>query len=682
MTDNHLKQLNPHQQEAVLHTEGPLLIIAGAGAGKTKTITHRIEHLIGKGVPAERILAITFTNKAAKEMRDRVSSLLKIPEGEAFRQGGAPFLSTFHSLGVYILRQHGRVLGLDRFFSIYDKDESLSKVKQAIRDLGIDEKRFEPRKVMHAISKLKGDSVDITAYGKNSQTEFYQSVVAKVWLKYEEILRQEKALDFDDLLLKTAELFAKNPDILNIYQDRWQYIHVDEYQDTNTIQYDLTTQLAKKHKNLCVVGDIDQSIYSWRGADYKNILNFEKDYPDAKVVLLEENYRSTQTILTAANEVIKKNKKRREKNLFTKNQDGEKITLYSGFSESDEGRFIAETCADLIRQGTSAEDIAVLYRANFQSRVLEETFLRAGVPYQVLGTRFYDRKEIKDILSFIKAAFNPQDKESIKRIINIPPRGIGQVTLEKIFAGQAESLPPKMRDKLESFRSLLGRIKKKGETAKPSELVKYIVEETGIAGELEKGDEEGQERLENLKEFASLAVRYDDLPIAVLDLDTSGDEPAQSDNEQRIMQMITDACLVSDQDSLTEKTSKSSGVRLMTVHASKGLEFKYVFITGLEQNLFPHMAMGSSTSFGAGNNDKRDDEEERRLFYVAVTRAKEKLYLTYAQMRTIFGSRQMTMPSEFIFDIDESLLEPADPSTGSGQDSTHTTPETTSYIDF
>jgi DNA helicase-2/ATP-dependent DNA helicase PcrA len=651
---DHLSQLNPPQREAATYTDGPLLIIAGAGAGKTKTVTHRILHLINQGIQPERILAITFTNKAAKEMRDRVGSMLGQDSNQFPGAKSIPFLSTFHSLGVYILRAHGGALGLDRFFSIYDKDESLSKVKQAIRELGIDEKRFEPRKVMHAISKLKGDSVDITSYGKNTHTDFSQSVIARVWVKYEEILKQEKALDFDDLLLKTAELFDKHPDILAHYQNRWQYIHIDEYQDTNTIQYDLTTLLAQKHKNLCVVGDIDQSIYSWRGADYKNILNFEKKYPEAKVVLLEQNYRSTQNILTAANDVIKKNKKRREKKLFTENATGEKITLYSGFSEQDEGRYIAETCFDLIRQGISPEDIAVLYRANFQSRVLEECFLRSGVPYQVLGTRFFDRKEIKDILSFIKAALNPQDRESIKRIINIPPRGIGQVTLEKIFAGQEESLPPKMQDKLMSFRNLLGRIKFKVQSSKPSELVRYIIEETGNAGEMEKGNEEDQERLENLKEFASLAVRYDDLP----------DTPeGMSGTEEGLMQLVTEASLVSDQDSLMQKPS---GVRLMTVHASKGLEFKYVFITGLEQNLFPHSAMG--------HDEKRDDEEERRLFYVAVTRAKEKLFLTYAQMRTIFGSRQMTMPSEFIFDIGESLLTPAE-----GES---VTPQTTSYIDF
>jgi len=652
---NHLTQLNAPQREAAEHQNGPLLIIAGAGAGKTKTITHRILNLIEHGVAPEQILAITFTNKAAKEMRDRVTALLSTnpinpqSEGRSFRYKGVPFLSTFHSLGVNILRRHGEALGLSRYFSILDKDDSLAKVKQALRALSMDEKIHEPRKIMHIISKMKGDGKSLSDFNSSSSENWNGKNIATVWKKYEEILQAEKALDFDDLLLKTSELFAKKPEILDYYQNLWQYIHIDEYQDTNTVQYDLTTLLAKKNRNLCVVGDIDQSIYSWRGADYTNILNFEKDYPDAKVVLLEENYRSTQTILSAANQVIKKNKKRREKNLFTKNHDGEKISLYSGFSEQDEARFIAEESGELVKKGTPAEGIAVLYRANFQSRVLEEAFLRAGVPYQVLGTRFYDRKEIKDLLAFIKVAFNPSDKESIKRIINVPPRGIGQVTLDKIFAGGESELPAKMQEKIANFRAILTKIKAFSETHKPSELVKFIVEETGIIGKLQKGDEEEQERIENLKEFASLAVRYDDLP-----------------NEEGIMQLVTDASLVSDQDSLTEKTTKTGGVRLMTVHASKGLEFDAVFIAGLEQNLFPHEAMA--------RDEKRDDEEERRLFYVAVTRARQKLYLTYAQMRTIFGSRQMTMPSEFIYDIDNSLIEPV----GEGDFEK----PTTGYIDF
>lgn len=669
---SHLDSLNPFQREAAVHKDGPLLIIAGAGAGKTKTITHRILHLIEQGVAPGRILAITFTNKAAKEMRDRVTKLLGRPEstGNPYQnQRGVPFMSTFHSLGVYVLRQHGAALGLSRYFSIYDKDEQLAKIKAALRSLSMDEKVHEPKKVAAIISKMKGNGKTLSLFTETAGKEWNGKNTAAVWAKYEQILAEEKALDFDDLLLKTSELFAKHPEILNLYQDRWQYIHIDEYQDTNVVQYDLTTLLAQKHHNLCVVGDIDQSIYSWRGADYENILNFEKDYPGAKVVLLEENYRSTQNILTAANDIIKKNKKRRDKNLFTKNGAGEKITIYSGFSEAEEARFVAETCRDLIGMNIEANlpaealakagEIAVLYRANFQSRALEEQFLRAGVPYQVLGTRFFDRKEVKDLLAFIKLALNPSDKESLKRVINIPPRGIGGVTLEKIFAGQEESLPPKMQDKLTSFRNLLARIKQKSETAKPSELIRYIVEETGIGGKLEAGDEEEQERLENLKEFASLAVRYDEK------------------GEDGLLELVSDASLVSDQDSLDDPekgktlngvpSGKKGGVKLMTVHASKGLEFRAVFITGLEHNLFPHAGMS--------RDEKRDDEEERRLFYVAVTRAKEKLYLCYAQMRTIFGARQMTLPSEFLDDIDESLLEAPAADTAAGQ-------ATTSYIDF
>ncbi|MCX6713390.1 MAG: UvrD-helicase domain-containing protein [Candidatus Vogelbacteria bacterium] len=652
---SHLDSLNPFQREAATHQDGPLLIIAGAGAGKTKTITHRILHLIEQGVAPERILAITFTNKAAKEMRDRVTKLLGRPENSGnpyANTRGIPFLSTFHSLGVYILRNHGQALGLSRYFSIYDKDEQLAKVKTALRALSMDEKVHEPKKIAAIISKMKGNGKTLSLFTETASQEWNGKNTASVWAKYEQILAEEKALDFDDLLLKTSELFTRHPDILNLYQDRWQYIHIDEYQDTNTVQYDLTTLLAKKHHNLCVVGDIDQSIYSWRGADYENILNFEKDYPGAKVVLLEENYRSTQNILTAANDIIKKNKKRREKNLFTKNGAGEKITIYSGFSEADEARFVAEESFNLIRRGVPASEIAVLYRANFQSRALEEQFLRSGVPYQVLGTRFFDRKEVKDLLAFIKLALNPQDKESLKRVINIPPRGIGGITLEKIFAGQEETLPPKMQEKIRSFRNLLARIKQKSEATKPSELIRYIVEETGIGGKLETGDEEEQERLENLKEFASLAVRYDEK------------------GEDGLLELVSDASLVSDQDSLDDpEKGKKNGVKLMTVHASKGLEFRAVFVTGLEQNLFPHAGMG--------RDEKRDDEEERRLFYVAVTRAKEKLYLCYAQMRTIFGARQMTLPSEFLDDIDMSLVET--PETGAGDRGAG---GTTSYIDF
>lgn len=642
--------LNPAQAEAAAHQNGPLLIIAGAGAGKTKTITHRILNLIQSGVAPENILAITFTNKAAKEMGDRVTNLLS---ENGLTGQGKPFMSTFHSLGVHILRHHGTALGLSKFFVILDRDESLAKVKQAMRLVQVDEKRFEPRKMLSAISKHKGDGRNAKSYAENAH-DFFPKLVSDIWLRYEELLQKENALDFDDLLLKTVRLFRQDKEILEYYQDRWKYIHIDEYQDTNTIQYEISKLLADKHQNICVVGDIDQSIYSWRGADFTNILNFEKDYPETKTVLLEENYRSTQNILAAANDVIKKNRNRREKNLFTNNGEGDKITIFSALDENSEARFIAETAKDLIREGTDPEEIAVLYRANFQSRVLEEAFLRAGVPYEVLGTRFFERKEIKDIIGFLRLAFNPDDSGSLKRVINVPPRGIGKVTLDKILAGETEKLPAKMREKIIEFKQLVASIKEQASELKPSETIKYIMAKAGIEADLKNKSEEEQERLENLKEFVSLATKYDELPP-----------------EEGLMNLISEASLTSDQDTLMRETR---GVRLSTIHASKGLEFKRVFITGLETDLFPH------SSFG---DEKRDDEEERRLFYVALTRAKEKLYLTYAQSRMVFGQRKINMPSEFIDDISEDLIDQEDNIHTDYQDNPyHNADGTTNYLDI
>jgi DNA helicase-2/ATP-dependent DNA helicase PcrA len=540
-----------------------------------------------------------------------------------------PLVSTFHALGARILRDNAQKLGLSRYFSILDRDESISLIKEALREAGINEKNFEPRKVLNAISRQKGDGISLTDYQEKCGKEFFPKTIAKAWFCYNELLAKQKALDFDDLLIKTYELLVNNPDILLSYQNRWRYICVDEYQDTNTIQYKLTKLLAAKYRNLCVVGDMDQSIYGWRGADFSNLLNFEQDYPDAKVILLEENYRSTKIILTAANEIIKKNRNRRDKNLFTKQEGGEKITIMSGLNESDEAAFIAIQARDLIEDGVKPEEIAILYRANFQSRAIEEACLREGIPYQVVGTRFFERKEIKDIIAFIKAALNPNDFESIKRVINIPARGIGKATLMKMAAGAEDSLPLKTRAKIKDFRKFLAQVKKKSETSKPSELIKYILQASGVETELKNGGEEGLERLENIREFVTLAVRYDNMPA-----------------EEALLNLITEASLTSDQDDMMVK--KKEGVRLMTVHASKGLEFDYVFITGLEQDLFPHQDIGGG---------ERDLEEERRLFYVALTRARKKLFLTYAQTRTIFGSRQVNMPSEFIFDISDELVE-------------------------
>ncbi|MDQ5958059.1 MAG: ATP-dependent helicase UvrD/PcrA [Patescibacteria group bacterium] len=629
MAVEYLNDLNDKQKEAATAINGPVLIVAGAGAGKTKTIISRIAHLIKNGVAPENILAVTFTNKAAKEMTTRLESALDKDRG--LRGDKLPFASTFHSLGVYILRQHAQMVGLNRFFTILDRDESLALIKTAMDQAGVDRKQYEPRKILGSISREKGKGVRVAEY-RLKVDGYWQEIVASVWEKYDKLVREANALDFDDLLLSTVLLLASHEDIRAFYQDRFRYIHIDEYQDTNHVQYSLARLLVGADKNICVVGDVDQSIYSWRGADFGNMLRFEEDYPEAKVILLEQNYRSTKTILEAANEVIKKNRERVEKNLFTENGDGEKINLTANLSEGEEARSIAQTAKDLIASHTPAEEIAILYRANFQSRILEEAFLKANVPYQVLGVRFFERKEVKDILTYFRAALNPNDFEAMNRIINVPKRGIGKATLAKVSAGQEENLPQKMIEKLSSFRALLATLRHKIERETVSENIKYILSASGLEKELISEREEGLERLENVRELVTLAKKYDHLP-----------------GEEAILALLTEAALVSDQDTLREE---KNGVRLMTVHASKGLEFDVVFIAGLEQGLFPHKGFGESD---------RDEEEERRLFYVAITRARKKVWLSYAQLRTIFGSQQVNTPSEFILDIPDQLIEGADP---------------------
>lgn len=630
----HLESLNPAQRRAAEHRDGPLLVVAGAGAGKTKTIVSRILNLIHGGVDPRSILAITFTNKAAKEMRERVLAALaeRSHEGE-LHQGGIPLVATFHALGAIIIRDQARHLGLTQYFTIVDKEEALAIIKEAMKARGVEPKAVEPRKIMSTISREKGNGKTLEQFAEKMVESYFGDIVAQVWRQYERLLNERKALDFDDLLLKVVQLFRKEPEILNFYQEKWQYVHIDEYQDTNTIQYQMAKMLAAKHRNLCVVGDIDQSIYSWRGADFKNILRFEEDYSEATVVTLEQNYRSTKTILLAANEVIKKNRERREKNLFTDNKDGDPITLMVGIDEGEEAQLVATKAHELVRQGVSASDIAVLYRANFQSRVLEEAFLREGVPYRVLGTRFFERREIRDVLAFIKVALNPQDVESLRRVINIPPRGIGKVTLAKIVQGEEEKLPASMKSKIKEFRAVLADIAAAVNDKKPSELIKFVLARTGIEEALKNGNEEDQERFQNIQELVSLALKF------------NADTP-----EEGIWKLLTEAALVSDQDTLAAPDiEKKPGVNLMTVHAAKGLEFQYVFVTGLEQDLFPS---GRSKA-----DSDRDDEEERRLFYVALTRAKEKLFLSYAQIRTIFGSRQVTLPSEFLGDVPVQLMD-------------------------
>lgn len=626
-------ELNPAQEKAANHKDGPLLIIAGAGAGKTKTISQRVLNLIKSGVEPSQILAITFTNKAAREMGERIRALVKNERGNLDNVNDCPLVSTFHSLGIHILRENASKVGLTRHFSIFDQDDSTSAIKEALRAGNLDPKQFEPGRIRNVISRHKGDLITEEEYSAGAE-DYFPKIVAGVWERYEKILAKEKGLDFDDLILKTVKLLQSDKSVLSHYQNRWKYIHVDEYQDTNASQYELTKLLAESHHNLCVVGDSDQNIYGWRGANLKNLLNFEKDYPEATVVLMEENYRSTQTILEAANAVIKKNKIRKEKNLFTKNAIGDKVGIYAAYDENDEARFVAEKARSLILGGVPEKEIAVLYRANFQSRALEEAFLSAGVPYQVLGTKFFERKEVKDIISYVRAALNENSLSDMKRILNVPPRGIGPATIVKIFAGKESSLSPVMRERVADFKKILAGILKMIETKKVSETIKYTIEKTGIEKMLLLGGEEDKERFENLMELVTLATKYDIYG-----------------GKEGIEKLLDDAALSSDQDSIDHEEKKKNSVRLMTVHASKGLEFSHVFITGMEAELFPHRQLQSS------NVSEEQAEEERRLFYVALTRAKKKLYLAFTEVRTIFGSRQINAPSEFLGDIEHGLVE-------------------------
>lgn len=618
-----LEGLNEAQKKAVLHKDGPLLILAGAGAGKTRAIAFRVAYLASQGIDPESILAVTFTNKAAGEMKERIHKLLPATH---YPLPSTPFISTFHSLCAYMLRQNSRKIGATKNFAIFDKEDSLSLIKDAIKEAGFDPKQFQPGKIQTVISRYKGDLVGNKEFADFSGNEYFPRAVNKIWDIYETFLEKHNALDFDDLILKTVLLLKKDKEIKNFYQNRWQYILIDEYQDTNKAQYELSRMLAEKHKNICIIGDMDQAIYSWRGADFRNIINFENDFPERETIIFEKNYRSTQNILDAAAKVIEKNKIRKPKNLVATKEKGADISLFEAMSEEEEAEFISHKIKELLEKKIKPQEIAVLFRANFQSRILEEKFLKHGIPYQVLGTQFYERKEIKDILAYIKAALNPQDLLDIKRIINTPPRGIGKTTILNYFADK--DLPAGMDKKLKDFLNLLNLIKDKIQTKKASDAVKFIMKESGYQRHLESGGDDDLERLENIKELASIASRYDE------------EEPPEG-----IEKMLVDTSLMAEQDTLDKK---QNAVRLMTVHAAKGLEFADVFVAGLEEGLFPH------SGFGDSGPDRR--EEERRLFYVAMTRAKEKLFLSFSVSRMIFGSRQLNLPSKFLSDIPDHLL--------------------------
>ncbi|HRY30812.1 MAG TPA: UvrD-helicase domain-containing protein [Candidatus Paceibacterota bacterium] len=630
---SYLNELNPRQREAAQHTEGPLLIIAGAGAGKTKTIVYRIAHLISNGVNPENILAVTFTNKAANEMRERVEKLLgeekTLKRPVEFTE--RPTVRTFHSLGVMILRENFQKAALPKRFSILDRADSKKIIRDILKSEGYDPRQYDPAKILATISRQKGDFLTPEEYeDSGGRGDFWNDLVSTVWRKYDDHLQKNGALDFDDLLTRTVSLLKENPEIRKSCQNRWRYIHIDEYQDTNEVQYQLAKMLAAEHKNICAVGDIDQNIYTWRGATIKNIMSFEQDYEGTREIVLEENYRSTQNILKAANEIISKNSIRKEKNLFTQNGEGEKIRIYSALDEYDEAIYAVKKARELMADGVSPNEIAILYRANFQSRVLEEICLRYKLPHQIVGTRFFDRKEIKDVLSYIKAALNKNDFASLNRIINTPPRGIGKSTALKIHAGQKKDLTPAMKERVEKFQNFLEKIEKESAVKTPADIVSMIFKESGLENFLKEQGEDGLEKIQNIKELVSLAKKYDGL------------NPKEAMNN-----FLDDASLATDQDDLERK---HYGVKLMTVHAAKGLEFDYVFVVGLESGLFP-MERDNQ------NENMEDAEEERRLFYVALTRARKKLFLTWTNFRTIYGNKQNNLQSEFLGDISEEIIE-------------------------
>lgn len=620
----YLEGLNEAQKKAVVTVDGPISVLAGAGSGKTRVLTLRIYHLIREGVAADQILAVTFTNKAAREMRGRVRLLL----GE---DGPTPFIATFHGLGRELLESYGKVIGIPRYFGIYDRDDSEKAIAAALKTLDIEAKELSPRAVLARISRQKGEGVRAQEFAeKYSRTNFGNRITALVWQAYEKTLAAEKALDFDDLIALPIRLLEEHADVRALAQDRWRYVHIDEYQDTNALQGRLANLLAEKHKNLFVVGDIDQTIYTWRGATIENLLEFDTRYPDARTIILEKNYRSTKNVVDAANAVIEKNKNRKEKYSTTDRPPGEPITVHISVNAEDEAHWIATRVKLLMRSGVAPEDIAVLFRTNFQSRALEEGLLREGVPYKLLGTRFFARKEVKDALSWMRLALDPSREADKVRAAASPPRGIGRVTLGKLAAGQRGTLRAGELAKVEAFERIIGELSEAAGQLIPSEFVKLVVEKSGMRKTLfDEGSEEDRERFENIEELATVAARHDGVP-----------------GKEGIAAFLSEAALASDQDEMDQGEKK--GVTLMTVHAAKGLEFNTVFVSGMEEGLFPHEFMG-------GNED-RDEEEERRLFYVAMTRAKERLILTLARIRKIYGSDYMSDPSTFLADIDPSLL--------------------------
>ncbi|MBA3688207.1 MAG: UvrD-helicase domain-containing protein [Chloroflexi bacterium] len=651
-----LARLNPPQVEAVSHTSGPLLILAGAGSGKTRVLAHRVAYLVATGTKPWQIVAVTFTNKAANEMRERIAGLIG---EEAAREAT---IGTFHAICARILRRDGNAIGLTRSFTIYDRADQVAMVKGILRRLDLDDKRFAPAGMLAWIGQRKDELAD-PATATRQAANYYDETAARVYAAYQEQLNEDDAVDFDDLLMRAVFLFEQHPEILARYQGRWQQILVDEYQDTNRAQYLLCSLLAAKHGNLAVVGDDDQSIYSWRGADLRNILDFERDHPTTKVVKLEQNYRSTQTILDAAHAVVSRNEGRKEKKLWTDRGAGTAITLFDAYNEYEEAEFVARQVERLTGSGRGglnamltarADDeagslrygeIAVTYRINAQSRVLEESFVRFGIPYQLVGgTRFYERREVKDALGYVRLSRNTSDRVALERVINVPARGIGNKTLEELRASaegrggtlwdaiervrENPNLSPRARTALSGFAELVRGFAAIAAAEPPSAIFDAVYERTGLREQLQDGTDDDEERWTNLLELRNHAAEFDELAIP-----------------EGLERFLEEVALVSDQDELEDRPER---VTLITLHAAKGLEFPVVFIVGLEEGLLPHRR---------ALEDDRELEEERRLAYVGMTRAKDRLYLVHANHRSTWGVGAASEPSRFLAELPEELLE-------------------------
>lgn len=638
--------MNDKQAEAVQTTDGPLLIMAGAGSGKTRVLTHRIAYLIDeKYVNPWNILAITFTNKAAREMRERAIALNPATQDT--------LIATFHSMCVRILRREADYIGYNRNFTIVDPGEQRTLMKRIIKQLNLDTKKWNERSILGTISNAKNDLLDEIAYEKQAG-DMYTQVIAKCYKAYQEELRRSEAMDFDDLIMMTLRLFDQNKDVLAYYQQRYQYIHVDEYQDTNHAQYQLVKLLASRFKNICVVGDADQSIYGWRGADMQNILDFEKDYPQAKVVLLEENYRSTKKILQAANNVINHNKNRRPKKLWTQNDEGEQIVYHRANNEQEEAVFVASTIDNIIReQGKNFKDFAVLYRTNAQSRTIEEALLKSNIPYTMVGgTKFYSRKEIRDVIAYLNILANTSDNISFERIVNEPKRGVGPGTLEKIRSFSYEQnmslldassnvmmspLKGKAAQAVWDLANLILTLRSKLDSLTVTEITENLLDKTGYLEALQvQNTLESQARIENIEEFLSVTKNFDDNPEITVEGETGLD---------RLSRFLNDLALIADTDDSATETAE---VTLMTLHAAKGLEFPVVFLIGMEEGVFP---------LSRAIEDADELEEERRLAYVGITRAEQILFLTNANTRTLFGKTSYNRPTRFIREIDDELIQ-------------------------